>query len=29
MELNIESTAYPAYTKLLKQYTNRILKDND
>lgn len=29
MELNIESTEYPAYTKLLKQYTNRILKDDD
>lgn len=29
MELNKESTAYPAYTRLLKQYTNRILKDDD
>lgn len=29
MELNKESTAYPAYTKLLKQYTNRTLKDDD
>lgn len=29
MELNKESTAYPAYTRLLEQYTNRILKDDD
>lgn len=29
MELNIESTAYPAYTRLLEQYTNGIIKDDD
>lgn len=29
MELNKESTSYPAYTRLLEQYTNRILKDDD
>lgn len=29
MELNKESTAYPSYTRLLEQYTNRILKDDD
>lgn len=29
MELNKESTAYPAYTRLLEQYTNRIIKDDD
>ena len=29
MELNNESTSYPAYTRLLEQYTNRILKDDD
>lgn len=29
MELNKESTSYPAYTRLLEQYTNRIIKDDD
>lgn len=29
MELNIESTEYPAYTRLLEQYTNCILRDDD
>ena len=29
MDLNKESTGYSAYTRLLEQYTNRILKDDD
>lgn len=29
MELNKESTSYPSYTRLLEQYTNRIIKDDD
>lgn len=29
MELNKESTGYSAYTRLLEQYTNRIIKDDD
>lgn len=29
MELNTESTSYPAYTRIMEQYTNRILKDDD